>query len=346
MYPPILIRTLALSKGVLLGNAGAIVCSLGESTAARRTVLAGLRLRWRSRPSLVDEVLNRAPEEAAASPLPGQIRVAAVQMALRPADDPAMWVEQCQALTQAAVRAGAQIVVFPALAAWGLVGAFGDPPLGTAIFGATEQNLTVSYRSAYARLYPALHRVQHRTFSHLAHRYRLTIVTGGLPAPRRTQAVLVATIFTEAGRLRLHQPAFAAGSLPTLELSYIKAGDDCLLTAVISDKASSDWLIPALSVEKADVLAVMAPGNAADFGDGAAMAAATGLYVVRAAMAGSVEPAIPPGRSGIYAPPDYSDTGSGILAQVVSDGEEEVVVATLDLARRRSGGASGAGGDG
>jgi hypothetical protein len=41
------------------------------------------------------------------------------------------------------------------------------------------------------------------------------------------------------------------------------------------------------------------------------------------------------GATGIYAPQEFSDTGTGILREVASDQAEEVIVATLDLARRR-----------
>lgn len=298
-------------------------------------MLAGWRLRWQSRPSLVDQVLAQAPHEPAFPPAAGFVRVASVQMALRASDDPVLWIEQCLALIQAAVRVGAQLVVLPALAPWGLVSSLADAALGRAIFTEGEPP-TAKQLAAYGRLYPALHRIYHRTFSHLAHRYRLTIAVGGLPAPRRQKVTLVANVFTPDGRLRLRQPATVPGRLvETPELLYVP-GDTYRMTAVIGGETVNSWLAPAALAVDVDLIVVLPPDNAAAGDtDVAGLATASGLYVVQATLVGGSEAPGLRGATGIYAPQEFSDTGTGILREVASDQAEEVIVATLDLARRR-----------
>jgi predicted amidohydrolase len=299
-------------------------------------MLAGLRLRWQSRPSLVDRVLAQAPHEPVLPPVAGLVRVACVQMSLQTIDDPALWVEQCMALTQAAVRAGAQVLVFPALAVWGLVNCLGDATLGRAFFAADMAAPTAKHWAAYGRLYPALHRIYHRTFSQLAHRYHVTMAVGGLPAPRRSTVTLVANVFTPDGRLRLRQPAIVPGRLiETPELLYVPI-DGYRMTAVIGERTSSTWLGPAALVADVDLIVVLPPSGATS-GDrsAAGLAAASGLYVVQSSLVGGSEAPGLHGVTGIYAPPELSDTGTGILREAASDQAEEVIVATLDLARRR-----------
>jgi predicted amidohydrolase len=67
----------------------------------------------------------------------------------------------------------------------------------------------------------------------------------------------------------------------------------------------------------------------------AGLAAASGLYVAQSSLVGGSEAPGLHGVTGIYAPPELSDTGTGILREAASDQAEEVIVATLDLARRR-----------
>lgn len=298
-------------------------------------MLAGLRLRWQSRPSLVDRVLAQAPQEPAIPPVAGRLRVACIQMALRTIDDPALWVEQCLALTQAAVRVGAQLVVFPALAPWGLVNSLADATLGRAIF-ANGEPPTAKQLAAYGRLYPALHRIYHRTFSHLAHRYRLTMAVGGLPAPRRSTVTLVANVFTPDGRLRLRQPAIVPGRLvETPELLSVPI-DGYRMTALIGERTTSTWLGPAALAVDVDLIVVLPPsGTGSGDTSAAGLAAASGLYVVQSSLVGGSEATGLHGVTGIYAPSELSDHGSGTVQEVAGDRAEEVIVATLDLARRR-----------
>lgn len=298
-------------------------------------MLAGLRLRWQSRPSLVDRVLAQAPREPALPPTAGLVRVASVQMALREIDDPSLWVEQCMALTQAAVRVGAQVLVFPALAPWGLVNCLGDATLGRAFFAVDGDAPSASQWATYGQLFPALHRIHHRTFSHLAHRYHVTIAAGGLPAPRRSTVTLEADVFTPDGQLRLRQPAIVPPRLvETPELPHVPI-DGYRLTAIIGEEASSRWLAPAALAVDADLIAVLPSGSAPAGVNGALeLAAASGLYVVQSYLVEEAATGVH-GISGIYAPLELSDNGTAILREAASDHAEEVIVATLDLARRR-----------
>jgi len=304
-------------------------------------VFDSVRLRWRSRPSLVDEILTPTPAGPYLPVTPGVLRVAAVQMAHQETDDPAAWIEQCDALTLAAAWAGAQIVVFPALAPWGLVDALSDVELGAAFFAAPGDALSRAHRRRYLRIYPAVHRLHHRTFSFLAHRWKLTIVTGGLPVPQHAVSALVADVFTPDGRTHPGQAYVASGQLLAIpELPAISAGD-VALAAVIQDDATSAWLGAALATTSVDVLAVLpdrAPASM-DAG-GTAAATQTGCYVVRACMVGASGAGGKGVRSGVVSPSDISPDGV-ILAQAATDDGEEVVVAILDIAARRNRGAAG-----
>lgn len=304
-------------------------------------MIEGLSRRWRSRPSLVDQLLARAPLEPPLPVTPGFVRVGAIQMAYHQSADPALWIEQCQALTQAARRAGAAIVVFPALAPLGLVCSMGDAELVAALVAPPGDKTVPRQLAAYARLYPACYRLYHRTFSFLAHRYGLTIATGGLPAPRQPVLTPVADVFANDGRLRLRRVAITPGRLlGSAELETVLSGE-VRITAVAGDDVRRRDLATALGVAAVDLVATMplaGPGALDD--SAAALAAVSGLYVIRSGLVGT--PASWRGRSGVYAPPELTMTGAGVLAQTVSDDGEEVLVTTLDLAARRRWSESGA----
>lgn len=292
----------------------------------------GLRLRLRSRPSLVDALLSQASIAPGPPAAPGQITVAAIQMACRETSDPATWIEQCHALTIAAARAGAQVLVFPALAPWGLVTSLGAGELCPAYFGRGGDMPSRAQRSAYARLYPAVHRLYQRTFSLLARRSGRTIVTGGLPAPGHNAPTLVANVFSLDGRPRLRQPAVRGGHvLGAEELQTTEAGG-CRLAAAIQDEALPPWLASNLTTTRVDLLALLPAQYTSDVA-GAAITAATqgGCYVIQACLVG--EPACVPanGCSGVYAPPALSADGSGMLARAAHAGEEEIVLVRLSI---------------
>ena len=262
----------------------------------------------------------------------GQISVAAIQMAYRDTDDPAAWIEQCLALTVAATRVGAQVLVFPALAPLGLVTCLGAADLGTAYFGGVGDVPSPAQRHAYARLYPAAHRLYQRTFSTLARRASRTIVAGGLPAPGQTAPALVANAFSPDGRPRLHQPAVGRGYVPDgAEFQTIDAGGSRLATAIQND-AALPWLASALTMTRVDLLALL-PAHDTHDNAGAAITTATqgGCYVIQVYLVGGPACATASGQSGVYAPPALTATGSGVLAQAGSAGEEEIVLVRLTV---------------
>ena len=305
-----------------------------RSDYLEKAVFEGLRRRWRSRPSLVDQLLARAPLEPPLPVTPGFVRVGTIQMTYHQAADPAMWIEQCQALTQAARRAGAGVVIFPALAPLGLIGALGDSDLVAALVAPPGDQANAQRLATYACLYPACYRLYHRTFSFLAHRYGLTIATGGLPAPRQPVLTPVGDVFASDGRRRLHRAATRPGRLlGSAELEAYPVGE-ARITALAGDEGRRPEIATALRAAAVDLVAAMplaGPGALDD--SAAALAAASGLYVVRSCLVGT--PAAWRGRSGVYAPPELTLTGTGLLAKTVSDDAEEVLVTTLDLAARR-----------
>ena len=292
----------------------------------------GLRLRRRSRPALVDALLSQTPMEPGPPAAPGLVTVAAIQMAYRATDDPAAWIEQCQALTIAATRAGAQVLVFPALAPLGLVTSLGAGDQVTAYFGQAGDAPSRAQRRAYERLYPAAHRLYQRTFSSLARRAGRTIVTGGLPAPGRSAPTLVANAFSSDGRPRLHQPLVERGSLPTgAELQTMDAGGSRLATA-ITDGAALPWLASALTTTRVDLLALLPDQDRSGDAD-AAIAAAShgGCYVIQPYLIGGAACSTANVRSAVYAPPALTADGSGVLARAVRAGDEEIVLARLTV---------------
>ncbi|HEY8745248.1 MAG TPA: hypothetical protein VIU62_19330, partial [Chloroflexota bacterium] len=224
---------------------------------------------------------------------------------------------------------------------WGLVDALSDGELGAAYFAAPGDALSRSHRRTYARLYPAARRLHHRTFSSLAHRWKLTIVTGGLPVPQSPLSTLVADIFTSDGRMHPGQahgdPGFA---LAIPELPVVRAGD-VSLSAVILDQATGGWLGTALAVTRVDVLAMLPDRAIATLDvNSTETAAQPGCYVVRASMASAPGAAGNAGRSGIFAPSEVSPDGA-ILVQAATNDGEDVVVATLDMIAQRSRGPAG-----
>jgi hypothetical protein len=298
----------------------------------RNVVFEGLRLRQRSRPALVDALLSQAHIDPGQPPAPGIISVAAIQMVYRETDDPFTWIEQCQALTIAAASAGAQVLVFPASAPLALVLSLGGKDMRFAYSGQAPNAPSPTHRRGYARMYPAAYRLYHRTFSLLARRAGLTIVAGDLPAPGHAGPAHLATVFSADGRPRLRQRAVGEGqALAAAELQTTAAGGSSLAAAILEESALP-WLTSTLTTTRVDLLALL-PGQYSSGDANAALAAAMqgGCYVIQPYLVGGPESVTANGRSGVYAPPALTADGSGLLAQAVSTGEEEIVLAALTV---------------
>jgi predicted amidohydrolase len=298
----------------------------------RNIVFDGLRLRRRSRPGLVDALLSATPGEPGPPPAPGQVSVAAIQMVYRESDDPSTWIEQCQALTVAAADAGAQVLVFPASAPLALIVSLGGSEMRFAYSGQAPNAPSSTQRRGYARLYPAAYRLYHRTFSLLARRAGRTIVAGGLPAPGHGRPAHLATVFSADGRPRLRQPGVGGGQvLAAAELQITDAGGSRLAAAILEETALP-WLTAAVATTRVDLLALL-PSHYTTGGADAARAAAMqgGCYVIQPYLVGGAECGAANGRSGVYAPPAFSSDGSGLVAQAVRAGAEEIVLATLNV---------------
>lgn len=324
-------------------------------------MLEELRLRlalwWRSRARAVTGQLGRRSfARPPFAPKVGVIRVAAVQMRPRLLGDARAFADHAYELTNAAVQAGAELIVFPdhvTLSLLSLVpglsgtlgedgslaealAAVGDAGEGTA----GETDLAIADVMTVAT--PAFRRLYVATFSTLARRFGVHIAAGGTMLAERDGRVLsLAHLYGPSGRLLAQQ---AKTHLSPLERRWgLGLGEDLTVVETPVGRVAMTTTMESAHFEPYRILegaaADLALVSAAEIGRPQPWRALRGawaraqeahLYVVQGALVGDLFGIGFAGPAGIYAPLALTPAGDGVVALAKGDGDD-VVVADLDI---------------
>lgn len=287
----------------------------------------------------------------AREPAVARLRVAAVQMELRPEPTPGHFVRHVFELGVLAARTGAELIVFPEDAATGLTAllpGFGLLQRAGAPERAAQAGGGVSVAEVFAELGPAVGTVYRVAFSALAEALGAYVVAGTANLPVADGRVLnLAHVFAPDGRLLLRQPklhlfpyeaewGIQAGAelrvFPTpwgtvaapvcMDATYFE-------TARIARGLGADLLcLPIANPEAYHLWKARRGvwGRAQD----------AGVYAVQSALVGDFMGLRLEGRSAVYAPLDLSPAGDGVIAEAEDARAETVVSAVLDVERLRA----------
>jgi len=269
-------------------------------------------------------------------------------MSLQWATDAAMYAEQCCALTAAAASASAQLVCFPEHTALPLLALLDPDFAGSWATGLLQADKLPAFSAHWRRVFPAAQRVYRATFARLARKSGVSIVAGALlvPAPGGG-LVSMAHLFLPDGRVAIRQAKLAqavfgddladAVSVDTVVVSEAAGARSALLCG---EDAAHFEIARCAVAAGAEILAAPAAGVTAESPWEArqqlwTLAQSCMVFGVRACLvAGAV--GLPwRGRSGIYAPLELTEDGTGVLVEAESADQEEVIVASVDLAQLR-----------
>ncbi len=314
-----------------------------------------LLLDWQSRAGLVRRALKQAtragatPVEMKEPLLPGNLRVAAVQLQMALLETPAF--EQLVAgHVRRASASGAHLVVFPEHTGSMLLGLL--PVVRNAARSAT---LLPGHKTqdVMAWVAPAASKVMHETFGALAKQYNCYIVSGTLVIDDAGAYRSRNTMFTPLGSLagaqdKLH-PSFH-------EMDWLKAGDalnvfpidqlgaDCATVIALLTSADVGFWEPARIAYNAGA-EVLVESAADDDPLTNPYAQARGLLMraqevpcfgVRACMVGDFMNMKLGGPSTISGPWQITAQKDGNIAMAASDAQAELLMADLDLEALRT----------
>ncbi|MCL6595421.1 MAG: nitrilase [Firmicutes bacterium] len=317
---------------------------------------------WRSRGSGVTAHLaRRSYERPPYSPAIGSIRVGAVQMRPRPIRRAWEFADHAYEMARAAVREGAEVVVFPdhvSLPLLTLVPGLGDAVTANAsleealaALGEAEEpeegGEGISVADVVAVATPALARVYRTTFATLARRFRVHIAAGSTMLAERDGRVLARChLFGPSGRLLEAQ---AKTHLTPLERRWgLGSGDELRVvdTAVgrvaLTGTMDSAFFEPFRLLDEAGAEVVLQAS--AEVGEPEPWRAMGGLwarvqeaclYGVQGALVGEALGLRFGGMAAVYAPLALTPEGDGVLAAARSADADEVVVADLDIGALR-----------
>ncbi|MBE3589254.1 MAG: nitrilase [Firmicutes bacterium] len=289
--------------------------------------------------------------ESGAPHAAARLRVAAVQMELRPEPTPAHYVRHVFDLGLRAAALGAELIVFPEDAATGLVAllpGFGLLQRAGGPERAAEAGGGLSVADVFARLGPAVGTVYRAAFSALAEALGAYVVAGTANLPAGGGRVLnIAHVFAPDGRLLLRQPKL---HLFPYEAEWgIQAGAELRVFFTPWGAVAAPVCMDATYFETARIarglgaellcLPIANPeayhlwkarrgvwGRAQD----------AGVYAVQSALVGDFMGLRLEGRSAVYAPLDLSPAGDGVLVEADDPRAETVVAADLDFEALRA----------
>ncbi|MBX6349968.1 MAG: nitrilase [Clostridia bacterium] len=278
------------------------------------------------------------------------IRVAAVQMELRPEPSPRAFARHVFSLLRKAAECGAELVAFPEDAATGLVALLPGFALlsrpGTATGGPAARGLPVA--EVFRLLGAAVGATYRAVFATFAEGFGLFLVAGtaNLPEPDgRVQNV--AHVFAPDGRLLARQPKLhlfpyeaAWGIAPGSDLLAFPTPWGPMASPVCMDATYFETARIARALGAEVVILPIADPGPAHLWKGRrglwARCQEGGFYGVQSALVGRFLGLALSGRSAVFAPLELSPRGDGVLAEADDPASETVVWADLDLEALRS----------
>lgn len=311
-----------------------------------------LALWWMTRPGPVGRAVRALGIRRSANLRhvdPAAIRVAAVQLELRPCRAPEEFVRWVAEPLQQAVAAGAQLVAFPEDVGMALLGmlpgfdrwsAAGSPEEALEQLGATRVADVLRLAG------PALRRVHHATFSALARAHGVFVHAGSVMLPEGAGLYNVGFLYGPDGRLLGRQ---AKAHLLPLEAEWgLCPGEAVSVVETTLGKMGLPVCMDATYFETFRLLAlqgaeiVLVPiANPEPYNEWHARRGTwarvqeTPVYGVVSALVGRFLGMELTGRAAVYAPLPLTPRGDGVMAQATRWDRSEVVHAQLDLLRLR-----------
>lgn len=317
-------------------------------------------LQWQTRPAKITSCLDRLGatkakkdrETPSKSNQIDQVTVAAVQAQLRLVKRIEEYVEQMYSYGVEGAAKGAQLVVYPEDNGTHLLGLLpgigqldGEQELEVALAQLGGEELKVAHIFAY--LSPVTQQVRHCLFSSLAARLQLYVMAGSfIVADEQGQVINKAFLYGPEGELvgsqtKTHlmplerQWGLACGQ----ELQVFSTQIGQLAFPVCMD-ASYYETFRMLSLMGAEIV-LLPIANPEEYSHFKALRGIwprvqeSSLYGVKSALVGKAFGMTLTGKAGIYAPMSLTPGGDGVVAESSSFDQEEVVVASLDLAALR-----------
>lgn len=319
----------------------------------------GFWLHWQSRPSRVYGYLrsqritrSRNLEQVD----PARIRVAAVQMQLRPVKAPEEYAALVLTLARSACDQGAQLVVFPEDVALHLLGFLPgvDQTVGSAVMEEQLAGLGEGIRPVdlFAFIGPTMRRIYNTTFSSLARALGVYIVAGSGIFPERrpgsteTDTYNIAHFYGPDGRLLGTQekthllPMEKGWGLATGERLEVFPTPLGVVAAPVCMDAAYYETFRILSLLGAEIVALPVANSEGDNFWGAlrgiwSRVQESQVYGIKSCLVGDFFGLQLTGKSGIYAPLPLTGKANGVLAELAARDGEGVVVADLDLTALR-----------
>ncbi len=307
-----------------------------------------------SRPTAVRSILARkgiTPSRAclslSAGRRPSKVRVAAVQMRLDLAKDARAYVERVYALTQAAVRKGAQLVVFPEGSGAPLVGLVPgvERVAAKGVDAAVAQmaGAGLGVAAVLRAVSPATRRIYETAFSTLAKAFRVFIIAGSAFLEDDDGEMRIISYFYDpegraiARQRKLHLTPLEAkwGLCAGADLEVLDTPLGRIAFPICMDATYFETFRIA-RLRGAEIVAVPS-ANDEEYMFWRTMRGIwprvqeSQVFGVSAAAVGSLLGITFTGRSGLLAPLEMTASGDGVLVQARTFDDEEVVVGDLDL---------------
>lgn len=283
-------------------------------------------------------------ERETVSPIPDMESVTAsvVQFTVDPVTSPALWRDRVTHAFRQAKAHGAQIIVFGEDIALPLLGVLADRVPGSA-----DQNSLPSLAPWLRALANPVYVYWHRTMQVLAKHFAITTVAGSALKHTRAQLFNQSVIFDANGWVIAVQPKmhllpleYDLGLSPGADLNPQSFAPWPLVTVVCNDATYFEtfrmaWhlgaLLVAVPIADPEPLYSEAKARRGTW----ARVQETPVAGLVGASTGNLFGMKLTGKAAIYLPAALTKDGSGILAESNSPEGEEVITATIDLARLR-----------
>ncbi|PSR35537.1 MAG: hypothetical protein C7B46_00670 [Sulfobacillus benefaciens] len=283
-------------------------------------------------------------ERETLSPIPdmGSVTASVVQFTVDPVTSPALWRDRVTQAFRQAKAQGAQIIVFGEDIALPLLGVLADR-----IPGSANQNSLASLAPWLRALANPVYVYWHRTMQVLAKHFAITTVAGSALKKTHSQLFNQSVIFDANGWVIAVQPKMHLlplehdlGLSPGADLNPQSFAPWPLVTVVCNDATYFEtfrmaWhlgaLLVAVPIADSEPLYSEAKARRGTW----ARVQETPVAGLVGASTGNLFGIKLTGKAAIYLPAALTKDDSGILAESNSPEGEEVITATIDLARLR-----------
>jgi predicted amidohydrolase len=309
-------------------------------------------LYWQSRPAVVKRAVSQLDPVRSDNLRViefDRIRVASVQVRVRPVPGPEEYVRQVFPLIAKAVNEGAQLIVLPELVSMGLFGmlpGFDElvgEDLSTAL-DSVEEGLTLQEVLRFVG--PAMVRTYRATFSELSRAFGVYIAAGSTWLPTDDGIRNVGYLFDPTGAVvgtsaKTHllptERELGVGRGSELEVFETRIGQ---LAMPICMDASFFEPIRILVLQEAEIIALPV-ADAQEYNFWYALRGIwprvqeSPAYGIKACLVGEFMGLKFTGKSGVFAPLELTPDEDGVLAEAESPDEACVLTAELDLVALR-----------